>query len=114
MTSECIFCKISKGEIPAEKVYEDDDVIAFNDIHPVAPVHILFVPKKHYASLNDMSDDSSEVLAKILLAVKKVANQKGVGETGYRTVINTNKHAGQEVFHIHVHLLAGRQLGAMG
>jgi histidine triad (HIT) family protein len=113
MNSDCIFCKIINQEIPSEKVYEDDFVYAFKDINPVAPVHILFVPKKHFSSLNDMSEVDESILGKLLLAVKKVAMDKGVDKSGYRTIINTNKDAGQVVFHIHVHLLAGKKLGHM-
>ncbi len=102
----CIFCKIANGEIPAVSVYENENVFAFNDINPQAPVHILVVPKKHYASLNELDDVS--LMGELLNAVKEIT--KKLGLTEYRTVLNTGKQAGQEVFHIHFHILAGRNL----
>lgn len=113
MNQNCIFCKIISGEIPAEKVYEDEWSIAFKDIHPVAPTHILVIPREHFASLND-TPRGSDIMTKLFSAVPTIAKKVGVAETGYRTVINTGKHAGQVVFHFHLHILAGRQLGAMG
>lgn len=100
----CIFCKIANKEIPAQLLYEDEDTVAFNDLNPQAPVHILVIPKKHYSSLNELDD--KDVMSALLNAVKKVTEQHSI--TGYRTVINTGKAAGQEVFHIHLHVLAGR------
>lgn len=100
----CIFCKIALKEIPTSLVYEDDGVVAFNDLNPQAPTHILVIPKKHYASLNDVDDTA--LLGNLLNTVKKIAKKLGIKE--YRTVINTGKEAGQEVFHLHIHLLSGR------
>ncbi len=106
--TDCLFCKMVNKEIPADFVYEDDDVLAFNDINPQAPVHVLIVPRIHIATLNDLQAKHAEVMGKLLLAAKEVAKQKGLSEGGYRTVINCNADAGQTVFHIHLHLLGGR------
>ena len=108
--SDCLFCKIIKGEIPADKIYDDDDVFAFRDINPVAPLHVLIIPKKHIAMINDLESQDSETVGKLFLAAKTIANQEGYAEEGYRTVMNCGESAGQTVFHIHLHLLAGRQL----
>lgn len=108
---DCLFCKIIKGEIPSEKVYEDEYVYAFNDISPTAPVHVLIVPKKHISTINDITEDDSELIGKIYLAAKKIAKEKGIDEDGYRVITNCNKMAGQTVFHIHYHLIGGRELG---
>lgn len=102
----CIFCKIANKEIPTTPVYEDDDTIAFNDLNPQAPVHVLVIPKKHYASLNELDD--SRVMSALLNAVRKTVEKLGIKE--YRTVINTGESAGQTVFHLHIHILAGRPL----
>ena len=102
--ANCIFCKIANKEIPADLIYEDENVVAFNDLNPQAPVHFLVIPKKHYASLNDI--DSEEAFGNIFSAVPKIAEKLGIKE--YRTVINTGESAGQTVFHIHVHVMAGR------
>ena len=110
MNTECIFCKIAGKEIPTEIVFENEDVVAFNDLNPKAPVHVLFIPKKHVATLNDLSDDDSDMVGKIFSAIKDVAAKKGISVGGYRVVANCNKDAGQEVFHIHFHLLGGRAL----
>lgn len=104
--SDCIFCKIVAGEIPCRKVYEDDDVLAFHDIHPVAPVHFMLVPKRHVASLAECDDSHRDVLGKILLLAPKLAKEQGLAE-GFRTVINTGRGGGQEVFHLHVHVIGG-------
>lgn len=104
---DCVFCKIIEGIIPSSKVYEDEEFIAFKDIHPAAPTHILVVPKKHVQSLNELDD--SELAGKLLLTVAKVARKAGV-EKAYRTIFNTGSGAGQSVFHIHAHILAGRDM----
>jgi histidine triad (HIT) family protein len=101
----CIFCKIVAGDLPAEKVYEDDRVLAFKDIHPIAPVHVLFVPKHHVATLNDIPDDDP-ILLSVLAAVKKVARDLGVADSGYRVMMNVNQGGGQVIFHYHLHLIA--------
>ena len=102
----CIFCKIANKEIPSNLVYEDDYTVAFNDLNPQAPVHVLVIPKQHYSSLNELDD--TNVMSALLNAVKEVTKKLKI--TDYRTVINTGKGAGQEVFHIHLHILAGRPL----
>ncbi|WP_369928115.1 histidine triad nucleotide-binding protein [Xanthomonas sp. NCPPB 2632] len=108
--TETIFSKIIRREIPADIVYEDDDVLAFRDLNPQAPVHVLFIPKRAIATLDDATPDDATVLGKLLLAAAAYAREQGFEKDGYRTVINTNGHGGQTVFHIHVHLLAGRQM----
>lgn len=108
--SETIFGKIAAGEMSADIVYEDADVVAFRDISPQAPTHILVIPRKPIRTLNDATPNDAELLGKLLLAAAKVAAAEGIAETGYRTVINCNAGAGQTVFHLHVHLLGGRPL----
>lgn len=108
--SECLFCKIRDGEIPGETVYEDDDVLAFNDVNPHAPLHVLIIPRKHISTVNDMDDDDELMMGKLFSAAKAIAAEKGVSDDGYRLVVNTNPQAGQTVFHIHMHLLAGRNM----
>ena len=107
---DTLFGKIIRREIPADIVYEDDHVLAFRDINPQAPVHVLFIPKKPLATLNDVADADAELLGKLVVAAAKWARQQGFAEDGYRCVINCNRDGGQTVFHVHVHLLAGRQL----
>lgn len=108
--SETIFSKIIRREIPADIVYEDDEVLAFRDITPRAPVHVLFIPKKPIATLNDAAPEDAALIGKLVLAAAAYAKKEGFAENGYRTVFNCNKDAGQSVFHIHLHLLAGRPL----
>ena len=105
-----LFTKIINREIPADIVYEDDEIIAFNDINPQAPVHVLIVPKKEITTLNDLELDDQEIIGKMFLTAKKLAVKLNIDKTGYRTVFNCNEHGGQTVFHIHLHLLGGRQL----
>lgn len=107
---DTIFSKIIRREIPADIVYENDDVLAFRDLNPQAPVHVLFVPKRALATLNDAVLADAELLGKLLLGAADYAKREGFAEQGYRTVINCNEHGGQTVFHLHVHLLAGRHL----
>ncbi len=107
---DTIFGKIIRREIPADIVYEDDDVLAFRDLNSQAPVHVLFVPKKAIASLDEATAEDAPLLGKLLLAAAAYARQEGMAEKGYRTVINCNEYGGQTVFHLHVHLLAGRQM----
>lgn len=109
--SDCLFCKIVAGDIPAEKVYENEHVLAFRDINPVAPTHILVIPRAHVASLNDALPQHREQLGELLLAARDVAAREGLSASGYRLVINTMKDAGQVVFHIHVHVIGGRSFG---
>lgn len=108
--SDCIFCEIVKKGIPVKLIDETGDVLAFRDINPQAPTHILVIPKKHIPTLNDLSEFDGELLGKMYLMAKHVAKQEGIAESGYRTVMNCNKDAGQTVFHIHLHVLGGREL----
>ena len=109
--SDCIFCRIINQEIPSKIVYEDDDILAFEDVNPLAPIHILLIPKKHIATMDDVTEEDSAVLGRILLKAKEIAAEKGLNENGYRIVNNCKAHGGQEVFHIHFHLLGGEKLG---
>ncbi|MEO1750298.1 histidine triad nucleotide-binding protein [Thiofaba sp. EF100] len=108
--AETIFSKIIRKEIPAQIVYEDDEVLAFRDINPQAPVHILIIPKKPIATLNDLQPEDAPLIGKLYLVAKRLASEMGFAEDGYRTVFNCNRHGGQEVYHLHLHLLAGRQM----
>ncbi|ANB02886.1 histidine triad nucleotide-binding protein [Ectothiorhodospira sp. BSL-9] len=108
--TDCIFCKIAEGTIPADKVYEDDLVVAFRDLNPKAPVHVLVIPRKHIATLNDLTEEDHAVLARLQWVATRVAQQEGIAEDGYRTVMNCNADGGQSVYHIHLHVLGGRQM----
>lgn len=108
--SDCIFCKMAKGEIKPAVVYESDRVLAFRDIHPKAPVHVLVIPKKHIPTLNDLDSDDAPLSGELLQTVKIVAEKEGLAEGGYRTVINCNANGGQEVFHLHLHVMGGRAM----
>ncbi|MNI07356.1 HIT-like protein [compost metagenome] len=112
--SDCIFCKIVEGSIPSTKVYENDHVFAFRDIVPAAPVHILIIPKKHFASLNDATEEDWSLIGHIHQAAQLIAKEQGVAESGYRLVNNCGPDSGQIVFHLHYHLLAGEKLGPLG
>ena len=105
----CLFCKIIAGEIPARRVHEDDELVAFEDVKPEAPVHILIVPKRHISTLNDLDSTDDGLLGAMIRRAAGIAKDRGVDTTGYRTVFNCNSQAGQTVFHIHLHLLAGRR-----
>jgi histidine triad (HIT) family protein len=109
-TSNCLFCRILRGEIAAKKVYEDEHVFAFEDINPQAPTHVLVIPKRHFAGLKEAQADDAEVIGRCHLAAAEIARQQKI-EQGYRTVLNVGPGAGQSVFHLHVHLLGGRHLG---
>jgi histidine triad (HIT) family protein len=111
MEDGCIFCKIVAGEMPSRIVYQDDRVVAFEDVNPQAPHHVLLVPREHLDSLNDVSKADEALVGHLFRVAAGLADQWGVGETGFRTVVNTGPHAGQSVFHLHVHLLAGRGMG---
>ena len=108
--SDCLFCKIVEGTIPARKVFEDESVIAFHDIQPQAPVHLLVIPKKHIASMNDCQADDAALLGHTLLSAQRVAKEAGLADSGYRLVNNCGSDAGQVVFHIHWHILGGEKL----
>jgi len=109
MADDCLFCRIIRGEIPAKLVYESPEVVAFRDINPQAPTHMLIIPRGHVASLNQATD--AAMLGRLSLVAAELAKQEGIADSGYRTVINTNGAAGQTVFHIHLHLLGGRAMG---
>lgn len=108
--TDCLFCKIIAGEIPSKTVYEDEWVYAFEDISPVAPHHVLLIPKQHIASVNEITAENSAAVAKIYEAARNIAQQLGIAEDGYRIVTNCGEKAGQTVFHLHFHLIAGRDL----
>lgn len=108
---DCVFCKIIKGEIPTEKVYETEGILAFKDIHPAAPIHILIVPKKHISMLTDLKPEDEALIGKIYTTINKIAEQEGFKEQGYRVIANCGKDSGQEVMHIHFHVLGGKKLG---
>lgn len=110
--SDCLFCKITRGEIPCAKVYEDDEVLAFHDINPVAPVHFMLIPKLHLDSLADAEESHAALLGKMLLLAPKLAKEQGLDQ-GFRTVINTGKGGGQEVFHLHIHVIGGGHIPPM-
>jgi Diadenosine tetraphosphate (Ap4A) hydrolase and other HIT family hydrolases len=107
---DCIFCKIIKGEIPSDKVYEDDMVISFKDISPCAPAHFLIIPKKHISNLNEITEEDSKIIAHIYIVAKEIAKKLGIDKTGYRIVANCGEDGGQTVQHVHFHVLGGRLL----
>ena len=111
MAEDCLFCKIAAGEIPSNKVYADDEFYAFRDIHPAAPVHVLMIPRKHIERITDAGEEDAALLGRMLLRANQVAEAEGIAEKGFRYVINCNAWAGQEVFHIHMHIVGGRPLG---
>jgi len=108
--TDCLFCKMVTGEIQPDVVYEDEDVLAFRDVNPQAPTHVLVIPRIHIATTNDLDDDSVGLIGKLYLAAQRIAADEGIAERGYRTVINCNPEAGQSVYHIHLHLLGGRPM----
>ncbi|HFD92339.1 MAG TPA: histidine triad nucleotide-binding protein [Gammaproteobacteria bacterium] len=108
--TDCLFCKMIAGEIQPDVVFENEHVLAFRDINPQAPTHILVVPKEHIATLNDLDEAHSWLVGQLYLAAKAIAAQEGIAEAGYRTVMNCNAGAGQSVYHIHLHVLGGRQM----
>ena len=108
--SDCIFCKIVEGKIPCTKIYEDDQILAFDDIHPMAPVHVVVITKKHVSTLMDIDTKSSSIANNLINTAQKVAQIKGIAAKGFRTVINCNDEGGQIVFHLHMHVLGGRKL----
>ncbi len=108
--NDCLFCKIVRGEIPSRKVFENEKFFAFEDINPQAPVHILIIPKDHFPSLNDIPEEGSDLLGDLLIKARDIAREKGIAESGYRVVLNTARDSGQEIFHLHFHLLGGRRM----
>jgi histidine triad (HIT) family protein len=109
--TDCIFCKIIAGEIPGTFVYKDDEIIAFRDIHPAAPVHILIAPRKHIASNNEAAPGDEALLGRLFSVARQIAAEQGVDETGYRLIVNTGAGAGQTIFHLHMHLIGGKPMG---
>ncbi len=108
--SDCIFCKIIEGKIPSKKVHEDEDSFAFEDINPQAPTHVLVIPKRHVPTVSDLQPSDDALVGKLHRTAAKIAKERGIAAGGYRIVLNTNRDAGQTVFHVHLHLLGGRQL----
>jgi len=107
---DCLFCKIVKGEIPSTLVYQDEQVLAFRDINPVAPTHILVIPRKHIPNINDVSTEDEQLLGHMLTVVKPIADQEGITESGYRLIINNGPDANQVIFHLHLHILGGHYM----
>ena len=110
MPADCLFCKIIAGDIPSNKVYEDEDIFAFRDINPVAPQHILLIPKKHISAVSEADRDDAALLGHMMLQASRLAEQTGMSRDGFRLVVNTGNNGGQTVFHLHLHLLGGRQM----
>jgi histidine triad (HIT) family protein len=108
--SDCVFCKIVDGAIPCTKVYEDEDSLAFDDIHPMAPVHVIVIPKRHIQTLLDVAAEDEGIIGSLYRAVNEVARLKNIADKGFRTVINCNEEGGQVVFHLHIHILGGKKL----
>ena len=109
---DCVFCKIIKGEIPSEKVYEDEEILAFKDINPAAQIHILVIPKKHINNLLEVKDEDNYLIGKIYKTINKIAKDLNIEKDGFRVIVNCGKDSGQEVMHLHFHLLGGKKLGA--
>ena len=109
---DCLFCKIVAGEIPADIIYSDDDIIGFRDIQPQAPVHVLFIPRRHIATANDLDDGDAALVGGLVLAARRYAAEQGFADDGYRLIMNCNADGGQTVFHVHLHLLAGQAMPA--
>ncbi len=107
----CIFCKIAQKEVPSEIIYEDEKVIVFKDLNPKAPVHLLVVPREHIASVRELEEKDKEIIGELFLVAKKVAEKEGIGESGYKLAVNVGEGGGQEVFHLHIHLLGGWKNG---
>jgi histidine triad (HIT) family protein len=114
MTADCIFCKIARGEAPAKLVHEDDDVIAFHDISPVAPTHILIVPRQHIVDTSHIDAQTTPLIGRMVHVAAQIARQQGVEKSGYRLIMNTGPDSGQVVMHLHMHLLAGRRMRGLG
>lgn len=111
---DCIFCKIASGQIPSEKVYESENVLAFKDISPVTPEHILIIPKKHISNIESITGEDNNQMAEMFIAAKEISKERDLADQGYRLIINNGKAAGQEVFHLHMHILGGKEyLGPM-
>jgi histidine triad (HIT) family protein len=109
--SDCVFCKMAAGEIEPDTVYEDEEILAFRDLNPQAPLHVLIIPKRHIATTNELAAEDAPLVGRLVWVAARIAEEQGVAESGYRTVLNCNAGAGQSVFHLHLHLLGGRRLG---
>lgn len=109
--NNCLFCKIVRKEIPSTIVYEDEEIVAFKDINPIAPVHILVIPKKHFDSIKDIKEEDISLIGRIHLVINKIAKEQGIAESGYRVVTNSGRDSGQEVMHLHFHIIGGKVLG---
>jgi histidine triad (HIT) family protein len=114
VADDCLFCKIIAREIPGDIVYEDDEVLAFNDISPQAPTHVLIIPKQHVATVNDVTEAGADVFGTLVTRARALAAERGIAESGYRLIVNCNAEGGQTVFHLHLHLLGGRQMKGLG
>jgi len=114
VSTDCLFCKIINRELPSEIVYEDDDLLAFNDISPQAPTHMLIIPKRHVATVNELTEDHLDLPGKLVLRARALAHENGFSDSGYRLVLNCNVDGGQTVYHLHLHLLGGRQMRGLG
>lgn len=114
MSEDCIFCKIRDGEIPSEKLYSDDDCFVIRDINPIAPTHLLVIPKEHFAQLSELGPEPNSAFAGVFAAARAMAEREGVADSGYRLIINQGSDGGQEVMHLHMHLLGGKRLRGLG
>ena len=114
MSNDCLFCKIINRELPSEIVFEDDELLAFNDISPQAPTHMLIIPKVHVATVNELTEDHLDLPGKLVLRARALARENGFADSGYRLVLNCNGEGGQTVYHLHLHLLGGRQMRGLG
>jgi histidine triad (HIT) family protein len=114
VSDDCLFCKICRGDIPADTVYEDDEIVAFRDIHPQAPTHMLIIPRRHVATVNDLDEADAELVGRLVLRARRLAGDAGIDEPGYRLILNCNAAGGQTVYHLHLHLLGGRPMRALG
>jgi histidine triad (HIT) family protein len=114
MAADCLFCKIVNRELPADIVFEDDELVAFNDISPQAPTHTLIIPKAHIATVNDLTESEIDLPGRLVLRARALADEKGIADSGYRLILNCNADGGQTVYHMHLHLLGGRQLTHLG
>ncbi|MBA3563150.1 MAG: histidine triad nucleotide-binding protein [Gammaproteobacteria bacterium] len=107
---DCIFCRIVSGDLESDLIYEDDDLVAFRDLNPQAPTHVLLIPRRHVSTVNDLGYADAELIGRLVLAGQRLASEEGIAEEGYRLVLNCNREAGQSVFHLHLHLLGGRRM----
>lgn len=114
MDPKCIFCRIVARQLPGDVVFEDDELLAFNDLSPQAPVHVLIIPKRHIATVNELTDGDDGLIGRLTLRARALATTRGIGESGYRLILNCNGEGGQTVYHLHMHLLGGRQMRALG